>query len=74
MKEGDYVHLYLKSGISSKEYYVVPNVFEFFRIYIFFAAYYRRKSIFLGGYKKKTVRRKPVSLFQSAYLTVGRHG
>ena len=24
--------------------------------------------------KKKTVRRKPVSLFQSAYLTVGRHG
>lgn len=24
--------------------------------------------------KKKTVRRKPVSLFQSAYLTVSGHG
>lgn len=73
MKEGDYVHLYLKSGISSKEYYVVPNVFEFFRIY-FFCSLLSEKKFFLGGHKKKTVRRKPVSLFQSAYLTVSRHG
>lgn len=48
MKEGDYVHLYLKSGISSKEYYVVPNVFEFFRIYIFFQPIIGEKVFFLG--------------------------
>lgn len=53
MKEGDYVQLYLKSGISSMEYYVVPNVFEFFRMYIFFATYYRRKSIFWEGIRKR---------------------
>ena len=53
MKEGDYVHLYLKSGISSKEYYVVPNVFEFFRIYIFLQPIIGEKVFFWEGIRKR---------------------